>query len=156
MSQEEIPEMRIYRHHRCNEETFVDGIHYMGLSDPLSGAKTTWCAYCEEFFPLSEYVWTDTGETIAAYYARHGAKASDMDRFLCSRNFWIIIASVGLLVGAAAGYVLARHQAFLVMIVAIVVAGFVGVVVATAIKAFVIHASILRRVCGVEDTRLLE
>ena len=97
-NQPEIPESRTYRHQKCGAETVISGEAYAALSDPLSDMSRN---SCNEFFPLADHEWSDTGETITDYYARHSARATGLERFLCSRRFLVISAVIAFPVGAA-------------------------------------------------------
>lgn len=156
MNPPEIPESRLYRHHKCGKETVVSGQAFAALSDPLSDMSRTWCNTCYAFFPLAEYEWSDSGEKITDYYIRHGARATRLERFLCSRMFLTISLVFGLIAGAIAGYMQFRDKGGLLMIVMTVFVGGVGVIVFGSLKEFFLAKLILRRVCGVSDTRLLK
>lgn len=156
MTDPTIPESRTYRHQKCNGETVVSGQAFEALSDPLSDMSRTWCSTCNAFFPLSDYAWADTGERITDYYSRHSARASGVERFLCSRAFLVISAVIGFLVGAIAGFIGFRNSGWTVMLFMTVFVGVIGVVVFASVKEFLLGKLIVRRVCGVRDTRMLK
>lgn len=156
MTPPQIPESRTYRHEKCNTETVVSGQAFEALSDPLSDMSRTWCNTCEAFFPLSDYVWSDTGERITDYYARHGARATRVERFLCSRAFLVFCLVVGFVAGAILGFLLFRNDGWLLMLLMTAFTGVVGVIVLGSLKEFFLGKLIVRRVCGVRDTRLLK
>ncbi len=156
MNAAEIPESRSYRHQKCQTETLVSGEAFAALSDPLSDMSRTWCSVCNDFFPLADFEWSDTGERITDYYSRHSARATGLERFLCSRKFLVISALVGFLVGAIAGFMLFRDRGGVVMIFMTVFVGVVGVIVFGSLKEFALGKVIVRRVCGVKDTRMLK
>jgi len=156
MSASEIPESRAYRHQKCGTETVVSGEAFAALSDPLSDMSRTWCSVCNGFFPLADYEWSDTGEKITDYYSRHSARATGLERFLCSRKFLVISALVGFLLGAIAGFMLFRDKGGVMMIVMTIFVGGIGVVVFGSLKEFFLGKLIVRRVCGVKDTRVLK
>lgn len=120
----------------------------------MSDMTRTWCSQCNAFFPITDYEWSDTGEKISDYYARHGAKATNLQRFLCSKKFMIICAVTGLLIGAIGGYVLFRDQNVMAKVLMIPFLGGIGVFVACAIY-LQIGKPITKKVCGVSDTRVL-
>lgn len=151
-----IPKLRRYRHERCNAYTVVAGQAFEALSDPLSDMTRTWCSTCRAFFPLSDFVWADTGEKIIDYYARHGARASRVERFLCSRAFLVLAAVAGFLAGAIAGFAGFRNQGATTMLFMTVFVGVIGVIVFASLKEFFLGKLIVRRVCGVRDTRMLK
>ncbi|MGI8979310.1 MAG: hypothetical protein ACR2FY_08800 [Pirellulaceae bacterium] len=116
----------------------------------------TWCTPCNAFFPVSEYVWADSGEKIVDYYSRHSAKATALDRFLCSKVFLIASVVVGGLVGLAVGYALMRNGAWGQRLLVCGVLAFLGVFAAAALNVSVISKVMVKRVCGVADTRTLK
>jgi hypothetical protein len=122
----------------------------------MSDMARTWCTPCNAFFPISEIEWSDTGETIEKYYERHGARASGLDRFLCSKKFLVISVAVGLVVGAGAGYYLFRDRAAGARFLMTAFLGFLGVFAAAAVNVSVISKLITKKVCGVSDTRVLK
>jgi hypothetical protein len=105
---------------------------------------------------LSDYVWSDTGERITDYYARHGARATRVERFLCSRAFLVFCLVVGFVAGAILGFLLFRNDGGLLMLLMAAFTGVVGVIVFGSLKEFFLGKLIVRRVCGVSDTRLLK
>lgn len=155
MTDKTVPESRAYRHIKCGQETVVSGEAFSVASNPLADMTRTWCSPCSSFFPVSEYVWADTGERIVDYYTRHSTKATALERFLCSKKFLILSVVLGLLVGASVGYVFVRNGGLGQKVVVPGVLGFVGVFIAAAINVSVISKVIVKRVCGVADTRTL-
>jgi hypothetical protein len=156
MSREPIPQARVYRHIQCNAETVISGNAFEVASNPLGDMLGTYCSECEAQFPMSDYVWADTNEPIVDYYARHAAKATARDRFLCSRRFSIGVLAVGALLGAVAGFLLFLGSGTMVKLFMTAFTGYVGAVVLGTLHMKVVEKSILRRVCGVSDTRLLK
>lgn len=151
-----IPESRTYRHQKCSTETIVGDDAFEALSDPLSDMTRTQCSTCNDLFPLSEFEWVDTGETITDYYARHSARATKIERFLCSRTVLIISGVIGFLVGATLGYLGFRNDGWFLMLVMTPFVGVIGIIVFASLKEFFLGKLILRRVCGVSDSRLLK
>jgi hypothetical protein len=156
MNSPQIPESRPYRHRNCNEETVVSGQHFEVLSDPLSGMTRTWCNTCNDFFPLADFEWSDTSERITDYCSRHSARATRLERFLSSRMFLTISLIFGFLAGAIGGFVLFRAKGGVLLIVMTVFVGVIGVIVFGSLKEFFLGKLIVRRVCGVSDTRMLK
>jgi len=154
MNQPPTPESRIYRHLQCGTETVISGDAFEVASNPMSDMTRTWCNQCNAFFPITDYQWSDTGEKISDYYARHSAKATALERFLCSKKFMIVCAVIGLILGAVAGYFLARNQALGLQIGIAVFVGLLGAFGGLAIY-LALGKPITKRVCGVSDTRLL-
>ena len=149
-----IPESRVYRHLQCGTDTVISGQAFEVASNPLSDMTRTWCTKCEAFFPVTDYEWSDTGEKISDYYSRHSARASQLDRFLCSKKFMIVCALTGFLLGAVAGFVLVRNATLLVQVLMVPFVGGLGVFGALALY-LLLGKPIVKRVCGVSDTRLL-
>ena len=156
MNQPTVPESRLYLHQKCNTVTVVAGQSFECLSDPLSDMSRTWCSTCEAFFPLSDFQRADTGEKITDYYARHGARATKIERFLCSRLSFYISAVIGFLVGVYLSFIGSRNDGQLVRIVMIPFSGMVGFIVFGSLKEFFLTKLIIRQVCGVSDTRMLK
>jgi hypothetical protein len=149
-----IPESRVYRHLQCGTDTVISGQAFEVASNPLSDMTRTWCTNCNAFFPVSDYEWPDTGEKISDYYSRHSARASQLERFLCSKKFMIICAIAGFILGAVAGYFLFRNQALWLQVLMVLFVGGLGVFGACAIYLS-LGKPIVKRVCGVSDTRVL-
>ena len=156
MTNETVPESRTYKHTKCGQETVVSGESFSVVSNPLSDMTRTWCSPCNSFFPVSEYEWADTGERIVDYYTRHSTKATAFHRFLCSKTFLIASVILGLLVGATVGYAVVRNGGLGQKILVSGFLGFVGVFLAAAVNVSVISKAIVKRVCGVADTRTLK
>ena len=156
MTSESVPESRVYRHTACGTDTVVGGEAFSVASNPLADMTRTWCTACNAFFPVSEYEWTDTGEKIVDYYARHSAKATAVDRFLCSKVFLIVSVVLGAIVGIVIGYALARNGGWGQRLLVAGLLAFVGVFAAAALNVSVISKVIVKRVCGVSDTRTLK
>src|SRR5262245_28068879 len=127
MADAHVPDTRAYRHTQCGSETVISGPAFETASNPLSDMNRTWCTQCNAFAPISEVAWVDTGETIAAYYARHSTRATGLERFLCSKTFLVASVVVGLLIGAIAGYYLFRDRPIGTKILMTGFLGFIGV-----------------------------
>lgn len=149
-----VPESRAYRHLQCGTETVVSGQAFEVASDPLSDMTRTWCTQCNAFFPISDYQWSDTGERISDYYSRHGARATRLERFLCSKCFMVFCAIAGFILGAIGGYLLFRDDGVWLQIFMVPFVGGLGVFVACAMYVQ-LGKLISWRVCGVRDTRTL-
>jgi hypothetical protein len=156
MSQSAIPESRVYRHTQCNSETTIGDNAFKVASNPLSDMTRTWCSQCSTFFPVSEFEWADSGETITDYCVRHGAKATGLEPFLCSKKFLVIFAAIGALLGGVVGFLMFRDDILALRIFMVPFTAFVGVFCAGAIAVFGIEKAIVWRVCGVTDTRVLK
>jgi len=155
MTEQQVPESRVYRHHACGMDTVISGQPFEIISNPLGDMSRTWCNTCNSFFPMTDYSWSDSGEKITDYWARHSSRASKLERFLCSRAFLIMTAVAGLIIGLVLGYLMFHAKGGVVGVLLIGFIGFVGVFVAVALNLSVMAKTITRRVCGVSDTRVL-
>jgi hypothetical protein len=153
MADEQVPESRVYRHLTCGGETTVSGSPFEVITNPLAAMHRTWCGNCNGFFPMDQYAWTDTEEKITDYWARHGARATQLERWLCSKTAMVLSVSIGLVAGLILGYFLFRQKTTGLMIFMTAFMGFLGVFAAAALFVSVITKFIVRRVCGVSDTR---
>lgn len=149
-------ESRVYRHEACGGVTVVDGDDFEGLSDPLTHFTGTWCTRCNDFFPVDEYEWLDTGERLTDYYARHTARATSLERFLASRTFSLIVIAVGFIAGTVGGFFLTEGQGFFPRVMLTVTNGVISVIILGSLNEFVLSKLIHWRVCGVSDTRMLK
>ena len=149
-----VPESRVYRHLQCGAETVISGQAFEVASNPLSDMTRTWCNQCNAFFPVSDYQWSDTGENISDYYSRHNARATKVERFLCSKKFMVICAITGFLLGAVGGYLLFRDEKLWLQVFMVPFVGGVGVFIICAMY-LQLGKLITKRICRVSDTRAL-
>lgn len=156
MADSSIPESRVYRHRKCGNETTVDGQSFETVSDPMSSMERTFCSSCNALFGISEYEWSDTGETISDYYARHSKGATSSQRFLTSKKF-MVLTILFIAVPAAAGvYVLLANNNLLARLLGVVGGLVVGAFIGMMVFVEVFAKPITRKVCGVADTRSLK
>jgi hypothetical protein len=155
MSEAKVPESRDYRHVKCGTVTTISGQPFEVMSNPLSDMLATWCSGCNAMFTLDEYEWADSGENVHAYYARHGAKATPLQKFLCSRRNMLVMGGTGLVLGGLGGYWLFRNSDLGVKIFMTLFCSGLGGFAGLAIYVSVICNLVTRRVCGVSDTRTL-
>jgi hypothetical protein len=156
MAEQQVPESRAYRHLACGGATTVTGSPFEVITNPLASMHRTWCSDCNRYFPMDEYAWLDTGEKITDYWARHSARATRLERFLCSKTAMVLLVSAGLIAGMILGYFMFRQNQLAVKILMIPFMGGLGVFAAAALFISVITKFILWRVCGVSDTRVLK
>ena len=76
-SKQTSPEKRIgdrkhrsYTHNKCGAETTVSGSSLTNICNPLDPVPATYCSQCEDVFPLCDYTWSDSGESIVAFRER--------------------------------------------------------------------------------------
>jgi hypothetical protein len=155
MTNPPIPESRAYIHEKCQGLTEVRENSFEELSNPLSDVPRTWCTVCDAFGPVSEFAWADTGEKLTDYRARHSARATSVERIFCSRVVWLGTLGVGFIGGIVGGFLLFANSPWLMKLLMI---PFTGVVCLILVGAIMIESTktILWRVCGVRETRLLK
>ena len=155
MSNQAVPGFRTYRHLQCGGETLASGESFEVVSNPLSGVEVTQCSACGAQSPIADFVWADTEESIADYYARHGQSASDFQRLLCSRRFMLTLIAIGALIVAAGCFYLVRDDNWLAQVLCTGTGLVIGAVVGGTAFEKVFEKPIARKVCGVRDTRML-
>ncbi len=106
-------------------------------------------------FGIAEYEWSDTGETIAEYYARHTANATSTQRFLTSKTFMLLLIGVIALSAAIGGYLLLADSNVLARVFGVIGGLVIGAFIGMMIFVEVFDKPISRKVCGVTDTRTL-
>jgi hypothetical protein len=156
MSELNIPDSRAYRHLKCGEETMVTGQSFEVVSNPMSSMERTQCSTCGAMFPISDFQWSDTGETLADYYARHSQSATDAQRFLCSKKFMIALALLGAFPAAVGCYYLVRNDDLLTKAICLFTGLAIGAFIGGTVFLKAFADPIKRKVCGVSDTRLLK
>ncbi|NND95787.1 MAG: hypothetical protein HKN47_00490 [Pirellulaceae bacterium] len=155
MNEEAVPESRSYTHTKCNEATEVSGQAFELVSNPMSSMEQTMCSTCGAMFPISEFAWSDTNESLSDYYARHTANATDRQRFLCSKTFMMAVIGVAAIITASAAYAIVANDDLLTRSICTAGGFFVGAIIGMAIFVSGFANPIKRKVCGVSDTRLL-
>lgn len=139
---------RDYIHAACESTTTIDGPEFQALADPLAKMQSTWCAECEDHFPISEFSWADTRERISDYYSRYQQQASPAMRFVASR--------AGMFTFAVALFFLGVPLAMILRSLWGLAGGVVGAVLAIVLHVTVLGPMVLRRVLGTEDPRQLQ
>jgi hypothetical protein len=156
MTEQPVPESRAYRHVKCGEETVVGGQPFEVVSNPMSSMEQTQCASCGAMFPITEFEWSDTGEKISDYYARHSQSASDLQRFLCSKKFMVALILVCVVLTEIGIWFLLRNGDRTVLIFCLVGGVMIGGIIGMAAFVSGFADPIKLRVCGVSDTRSLK
>lgn len=98
-----IPVSRCYVHSKCGNTTEVDGGDFKNVASPVPGMVKTVCSACGMPYPVSEFQWEDSGESLPAYYERYRARVPALTRRLCSRQASVVMLLVGFLIGVALG-----------------------------------------------------
>lgn len=156
MTEQNVPTSRTYRHTKCGEETIVADQSFEVVSNPMSSMEQTHCSNCNAMFPISEFKWSDTDETIADYYARHTANATDRQRFLCSKKFMMGLILLAAFAAAGAISFLVRDSGTFVRVLCVLGGLVIGAMIGMAIFVSGFANPISRKVCGVSDTRMLK
>lgn len=155
MSAGTVPESRVYVHSQCGQETVVGGQSFEVVSNPMSSMEQTQCSACGAMFPISDFTWADTGETIADYYARHTQSASDLQRFLCSKKFMVGVIALFALGTATGFYLLVAGDDLFTRGIVVLGGLMIGAMVGMSAFLSVFANPIKKKVCGVADTRTL-
>lgn len=155
MTSESIPESRNYRHRKCGNETTVAEQSFETVSNPMSSMEQTFCSSCNAMFGIEEIEWSDTGETIADYYARHSANATPMQRFLTSKKFMLALIAVIAFAAAGGAFILLANSTSLIKILGALGGFVIGAFIGMMIFLEAIANPITKKVCGVSDTRSL-
>jgi len=155
MSTEAVPESRAYRHSRCLQETLVAGQSFEVVSNPMSSMERTLCSACGAMFPIAEFTWADTGETLSDYYARHTRNATPTQRFLCSKKFMVAVIAGCAIPVAVGAYAFVAPNDWLTRVIIVAGGLMIGAVIGMAIFVSGVASPITRKVCGVSDTRML-
>lgn len=94
---------RDYTHSKCGSETTVTEDNLTAICNPLCFVEATFCANCKDMDALSEFTWSDTGETLVDFRERMTT--------LVPRFWWkfyeisyLIQFGIGILVGACFAY----------------------------------------------------
>jgi hypothetical protein len=155
MSDQTVPESRAYRHRTCGQETLVGGQSFEVVSNPMSSMERTMCSSCGAMFPIAEFEWADTGETLSDYYARHSASATDRQRFLCSKKFMVAVVAVCILLTEIGIYFLMRNAQQSALLFTLFGGLLIGGIIGMSVFISGFADPIKRKVCGVSDTRAL-
>ena len=151
-----VPDSRAYVHLICRQETVVDGPHFAALTDPLIGMQQTYCAVCEEMFPVNQFAWTDTQERLSDFYARHAQRATPMQRRLGSRETLLAVMGLGALGGLLAGVLVGLAVGWIAGTLVAIVAAIAGLIAGFVLIEYVVKPGIYKSAFGVSDTRQLQ
>ena len=119
------PTSRAYVHRVCGRMTVVDGEDFEGLCHPYFGLfPTTRCVHCNKQGPLRDFVWPDTGESIADYRKRIRAAVPAHWRLIHPLTKLLILVLP--MLGFMAGRAIATERTVLLPAVGVVVGLVVG------------------------------
>ncbi len=155
MTEQPVPESRTYRHLKCGNETVVSDQPFELVSNPMSSMEETQCSTCNAMFPMSDFEWADTGESISDYYARHTKNATGRQRFLCSKKFMVGLLAMFSLMTTVGIYLLVANDALFTRAICVLGGLMIGAMIGMAVFVSCFANPIKRKVCGVSDTRLL-
>lgn len=150
-----MQDSRTYKHGKCGTETTVDGPEFRAMSDPMAGMLTTYCVKCADQFSVTEFAWSDTNELISDYYARHRKTATGTDLWWCGNGGLALLAAIGLFAGIILGILLGLMTSWLIGVIAGIVLAIAGAITGVVIREKMFSKRIVKRVCGVDDTRML-
>ncbi len=150
-----VPEARAYMHRKCSTDTVVSGQAFETVSNPMSSMTRTWCTHCQAHDSITEYAWSDTGESLADYYTRHSAGATNLQRFLVSKKFMVFHWVLGFILASIGAWFLFANAQPGMRFLFTPLTGLIGVFIATACFVECFANPITRKVCGVKDTRVL-
>ena len=156
MTDQTIPECRSYRHLQCGNDTVVSGQAFEVVSNPMSSMERTQCSACGAMFPITDFAWSDSGETLSDYYARHTSSATDLQRFLCSKTFMVALIVLGIVLTDIGIYFLMRGGDTFVLLFCMVGGLMIGAIIGMGVFVSGFADPIKRKVCGVRDTRSLK
>ena len=153
----QVPESRSYTHDRCEQMTVASGDAFTSLASPLADLEQTYCHACKSMFPIAEFRWSESDETLPDYCQRHGGKATMLDRFIASRQSIIAAMVVAVAIGifASAYFFFAQGDGLVSAIACGVGAGFISFIAIGGIFMWVLTPLVHKRVCGVSDPRKL-
>ena len=155
MTEQTIPESRSYRHVHCGNETLVSGQAFEVVSNPMSSMERTQCSSCGAMFPISDFEWSDSGEKISDYYARHTQSATELQRFLCSKKVMVALILLSITLTDVGIYFLMAGGDKFVLAFCLVGGAMIGAIIGMSIFLSGLANPIKRKVCGVSDTRSL-
>ncbi len=149
------PESRSYRHIQCGSDTLVSGQAFEVVSNPMSSMERTQCSNCGTMFPITDFEWSDSGEKLSDYYARHTQSATDLQRFLCSKTFMVAVIALCVILTEMGIYALFANGDRRVLVFCLVGGLMIGTLIGMAVFISGVADPIKRKVCGVKDTRSL-
>lgn len=150
-----IPDSRSYTHDKCGEVTVVSESEFKIVASPLPGCRMTMCCGCGQHFPIAEFKWSDSGERIVDYYARHRAKASLSAHLVSSLAFSLSLIALGAVAGVALGIAAGQWLGIMIGIIVGII-GVLGGMLAGLLLASSLEDRIVPSALGVPDVRCLK
>lgn len=96
---------RIYVHANCGGETEVTARHFRGICDAYRAATRTYCVRCEDYFPLKEFSWSETDETLTSFRARMKALSPPKHRRIENVLQWLAVLAAVVVSSCVAWFV---------------------------------------------------
>jgi hypothetical protein len=155
MGQKTIPKSRSYVHSTCKSVTILTEDGFDKLANPFSQAIRTLCAHCKDYFPLEEFYWEDTGETIADARSRLRSQVPGLLGWFGSVPGFFTLVLLGLVLGVTVGIVSGFLLGTLAGWIIGVIATLAGLVCAIRIWGAV-ESKIRTGIFDVEDYRQLK
>ena len=151
-----VPDSRSYVHLTCRKQTVVEGPEFAALTDPLIGMQQTYCAACEQMFPVNQFAWADTQERLSDFYARYAQRASPRQRQLGSRGALLALMGLGAACGLLFGLLVGLAMGWIAGTILAIVAAIAGAIGGFFIVENLIKPGIYKSAFGVSDTRQLK
>ena len=155
ISDQPVPDSRVYRHTTCGAETTIGGQSFEVASNPMSDMTQSYCSQCGGMVPITKLQWADSGELISDYYAPHTQNATDTQRKLCSKKSMMTVIAIFALGGAIVLNVTLAKESVGSQVIMAVVGFLVGAFIGAALFDNLISEPIKKKVTGVKDTRTL-
>jgi hypothetical protein len=149
------PDKRNYTHEKCGTITVISGGDFASISDPFNACRGTFCVGCSDHFPLDEFVWDDTGETIADARERLRSRTPGWVRVANGQPGCFAATFGGIATGAAIGAGLATAVGVMVWI-GLTVGGCFGLIAGVMLVGSIIGPWVRTTYFGVEDYRELK
>jgi hypothetical protein len=159
----DIPTSRVYIHQRCGQPTEVSGPEFSALANPLAEMERTYCSSCQQYDPIDQFSWADTGEPLNVYYQKYlQAMPADARRATARRNllrYLIGAATVGLAISIVVTLLFVQLLSSLIgillgLLAALLLIPLLGLLGFQYFEKNVVQP-LLRRHLGVDDPRQL-
>ncbi len=137
-------EGRAYQHRECGGETGVTEEHFEAMVDPFHRVITSWCHGCNDFVPIGELQWADTGEDMVKYRKRL-RKATPPVLLAWRLGLGMgVVGLVGAFVGTGIGAVVSGE------VPTLFVAAIIGAIAGAVLNQMVLNRLVTRQVFKVD------